>query len=161
MGIGSNLRLTLAKNGTVGIGNVVTPLAALDIRNNATNGTVAGTTAIASVSGNTSFAGLVVDNSGVGDLFTASSSGLSRFTITQNGNVGIGTATPVQPLQVNGNVYLSNGGNLFTNVVANPTSNANAQISLATTGTTISRNVADSNAALTVQRSTPPAQVTF
>src|SRR6185369_12891495 len=53
-----------------------------------------GTVAIASMSGNTSFAGLVVDNKGNGDLFTASSSGLTRFTIQQNGNVGIGTNLP-------------------------------------------------------------------
>src|SRR6185437_3364730 len=36
---------------------------------------------VASLSGQTSFAGLVVDNSGSGDLFTASKSGVSKFTI--------------------------------------------------------------------------------
>ena len=67
------------------------------------NGIVAhntGTMAIATVSGATSFAALTVDNSGVGDLFTASSSGLNRFVITQNGNVGIGTTAPVGLLDV-------------------------------------------------------------
>lgn len=63
----------------LGSGN---PLATFDVRANG------GTDAIASISGKTSFASLVVDNSGVGDLFTASSSGLSRFVITQGGNVG-------------------------------------------------------------------------
>jgi hypothetical protein len=69
--------------GNLSIGtNNTSPLATLDVRPNS------GTLAIASVSGKTSFASLVVDNSGVGDLFTASSSGLNRFVITQSGNVG-------------------------------------------------------------------------
>ncbi|HSA84272.1 MAG TPA: MerR family DNA-binding transcriptional regulator, partial [Patescibacteria group bacterium] len=46
----------------------------------------AGTNPVASIAANTSFAGLVVDNT-IGDLFTASSSGLSRFTVAQNGNI--------------------------------------------------------------------------
>ncbi|HVZ11945.1 MAG TPA: hypothetical protein VG965_02855 [Patescibacteria group bacterium] len=46
-----------------------------------------GTTPIASFSGKTSFAGLVVDNNGRGDIFTASNSGVTRFTIAQNGSV--------------------------------------------------------------------------
>ena len=62
----------------------------------------AGTTAVASVSALTSFAGLVVDNRGTGDLFTASSSGLNRFVITQNGNVGIGTTLPSKHLEISG-----------------------------------------------------------
>ena len=49
-----------------------------------------GTIATASISGRTSFAGLIVDNS-LGDLLTASSSGRTRFVIRQNGNVHIGT----------------------------------------------------------------------
>src|SRR6185369_16781668 len=51
------------------------------------NDKFAGTKSVASVSANSSFAGLVVDNKGNGDLFTASSSGLPRFTIAQNGTV--------------------------------------------------------------------------
>ena len=48
----------------------------------------AGTIAAASVSGNTSFASLVANNdSSVGDLFTASASGWTRFRIDNNGNV--------------------------------------------------------------------------
>jgi len=62
----------------------------------------AGTSPVASISANTAFAGLVVDNKGTGDLFTASSSGLTRFVITQNGNVGIGTATPSNELTIQG-----------------------------------------------------------
>ncbi len=63
-----------------------------------------GTNPVASISANTSYASLVVDNSGKGDLFTASSSGLSRFVITQSGNVGIGTSLPTQKLDIAGNL---------------------------------------------------------
>jgi hypothetical protein len=55
------------------------------------------TLSVATISGQTSFAALVVDNSGVGDLLTASSSGRSRFTISQNGTIVLGSdqGTPV------------------------------------------------------------------
>jgi hypothetical protein len=86
-------------SGNVGIG-ATSPLAALDIRSNK------GTVPTASVSGKTSFASLVVDNSGAGDIFTASSSGLNRFVIKQNGNVGIGTTNPGELLEVNGNILV-------------------------------------------------------
>jgi hypothetical protein len=84
--------MVLTQNQQVGIGanlpvvsNATSLGATLDVRPNSING---GTLAVASVSGKTAFAGLVVDNSGAGDLFTASSSGLNRFVITQAGNVG-------------------------------------------------------------------------
>src|SRR3989344_9045258 len=48
-----------------------------------------GTTPVATVAGATSFAALVVDNSGVGDIFTASASGLNRFSITNAGAIVI------------------------------------------------------------------------
>ena len=66
------------------------------------NSAFAGTTSSASVSGKTSFASLVVDNSGVGDIFTASASGLNRFVIQNNGNVGIGTTNPGAKLEIAG-----------------------------------------------------------
>jgi hypothetical protein len=72
----------ITNGGNVGI-NATTPLTALDVRSNSA------TTAVASVSGSTNFAAMVVDNSGFGDLFTASSSGMTRFTLTQNGDVVI------------------------------------------------------------------------
>jgi hypothetical protein len=81
-------------NNRHGIGVNSNLLGTLDLR------TTSGTLPVATVSGKTSFASLVVDNSGVGDIFTASSSGLNRFVITQNGNVGIGTTTPSKPLEV-------------------------------------------------------------
>src|SRR5207248_1036695 len=58
-----------------------TPVATLDVR------TLSGTLPVASISGKTSFASLVVDNSGLGDLFTASTSGTPKFTITNSGNL--------------------------------------------------------------------------
>ncbi len=79
-------------NGTLAVG-IATPSGTLDVRSR--NGTMP----IASISGASSLPALVVDNS-VGDLFTASSSGLSRFVITQNGNVGIGSSVPNAKLDV-------------------------------------------------------------
>ena len=70
-----------------------------------------GTSPVASISGSTSFAGLVVDNSGSGDLFTASSSGLSRFTIQQSGNiVAGGSISGLTGISSSGNVTLSGIG---------------------------------------------------
>ncbi len=73
-------------NNLVGI-NTATPAATFDIRQLTTGSTTNGTLSIASISGKTSFAGLVVNNSGVGDLFTASSSGTTRFRMSNNGSV--------------------------------------------------------------------------
>jgi len=73
-------------NGNVGIGTTKA-LATLDVR------ALSGTLPVASVSGNTSFASLVVDNSGLGDIFTASASGTTRFTVKNSGVVVIGNTT--------------------------------------------------------------------
>ncbi len=89
----SSERMRIDTSGNVGI-NTTSPLATLDVRGNS------GTTPAASISAQSSFAALVVDNKGLGDLFTASSSGLNRFVIKQNGNVGIGTTSPDTKLQV-------------------------------------------------------------
>ena len=51
------------------------------------NTAVAGTTSVASISANTSFAAFVIDQRGSGDFFTASSSGLTKFTITKEGGI--------------------------------------------------------------------------
>lgn len=69
-------------NGAVGI-NTTTPLAALDVQGNS------GTIPVASVSGQTSQAALVIDNSGSGDLITASQSGLSRFSVRNGGGISL------------------------------------------------------------------------
>jgi len=80
----SSYNIQLAPDGgNVGIGTT-SPLGTLDVRGNS------GTTPVASISGQTSFAALVVDNKGVGDIFTASTSGYPRFTITNQGNVVMG-----------------------------------------------------------------------
>src|SRR4029077_20197095 len=66
----SNRRLYITNAGLFGINNV-TPQAILDIRGTGTT-TLSQTIPVASFSAQTSFAAEVVDNSGVGDLFTAS-----------------------------------------------------------------------------------------
>ncbi len=67
-------------NGNLGLGTI-SPLATLDIRGNSN------TSPIASLSGTTNFAGLVVDQSGSGDIIAASQSGLARFTVSNNGTI--------------------------------------------------------------------------
>ncbi len=81
---GSSFYLT--SNGTAGIGTT-NPSATLDVRGNSA------TTPAASVSANTNFAAMVVDNKGSGDIFTASFSGMPRFTVASNGNVYIANTT--------------------------------------------------------------------
>ena len=68
--------------GSFGIGTS-TPSATLDVRGNVT------TLPTASVSGATTFAEEVVDQSGNGDIFTASKSGATKFTILNNGNISM------------------------------------------------------------------------
>jgi len=75
---GTITAMTILNNGNVGIGTT-SPLAALDIRG------ISGTAPAASISAQTSFASMIVDNSGIGDLFTASKSGATKFTITNSG----------------------------------------------------------------------------
>jgi hypothetical protein len=97
-----------------------------------------GTSPVATISANTSFAGLVVDNRGAGDLFTASSSGLNRFVIKQNGNVGIGTTLPTAMLDVAGTASISSSLNFRTGAGAIQTT-ANNTLTLGgdTTGTIV------------------------
>ncbi len=72
-----------------------------------------GTAPAASISASTAKAAFMVDNNGVGDLFTASKSGATKFVITNSGNVGIGGVTnPGNPLYVAGNT--SGDSVLFT-----------------------------------------------
>ncbi|HET9946446.1 MAG TPA: DUF2341 domain-containing protein [Patescibacteria group bacterium] len=98
-----NSFLDVLSTGTVGIGTTA-PLGMLDIRSSL------GGQPIASLSGKTSLAGLIVDNSGVGDLFAASTSGTTRFVVTNNGSVGIGNAAPTRSLDIAGNVVHSTAG---------------------------------------------------
>ena len=66
--------------GQVGI-NTSTPLANLDVRGNFA---ILGSAPIASISGRTTFAALVVDQQGPGDLIVASSSGTPGLTTRKN-----------------------------------------------------------------------------
>ena len=70
-------------SGRVGI-NTNSPLAALDVRGSN------GTGPAATISANSSFAALVVDNLGPGDLITASGSGVPNFRVLNNGDVIVG-----------------------------------------------------------------------
>ena len=149
-------RLEISTSGNIGIGSQFssfpnTELALLDVRG--TNGTnvLNGTAPVASISGQTSFAGLVVDNSGVGDIFAASSSGLNRFVIKQNGNIGVGTTNPQTLMTINGTLDQSSGGFFVTNIYNHSLGN-NARIQMLSTGAVIDRNIADSNPALIVQQ---------
>ena len=100
-----NIILNPASGNYVGI-DTQNPLATLDVRG--ATGLNGGTVAVASVSGQTSYAALEVNNNGVGDIFTASKSGLTKFTITSAGNfnmlgnVGINRAASAIALDING-----------------------------------------------------------
>jgi len=73
-------RMTLMNNGSLGIGTT-SAQATLDVRGNS------GTTPVASISGRTSSAALIVNNDGVGNLIAASSSGIPIFTVANNGSL--------------------------------------------------------------------------
>ncbi len=90
-----NVIFNTDSNTFVGVGTSV-PQASLDIAG--TNGTLP----VVSVSGTTSYAGFAVNNSGVGSLFTASSSGVTRFTIGNDGTASISATTGSTYLKANG-----------------------------------------------------------
>jgi UDP-N-acetylglucosamine transferase subunit ALG13 len=103
--VNTSPQMILNSAGRLGIGaGANTLLATLDVR---AQGTGSYTQPVASISGQTGKATLTVDNSGGGDLFTASSSGLSRFVIKQNGNVGIGTTLPTRTLDIAGEINMT------------------------------------------------------
>lgn len=91
----STLGSTLTSGTRLGI-NTTSALATLDVRSNL------GTIPTASISGNTSMATIIVDQSGSGDIFTASSAGQTRFVVKNNGNVGIDVADPTNKLEIGG-----------------------------------------------------------
>jgi len=97
-----NIRLVV--NGTLGS----SALAALDVH------AADATSPVASFSAQTTNAALVVDNSGTGDLFTASAAGATKFVIKNSGRVGIGTATPFAQLEILGDLG-NTPGILFNN----------------------------------------------
>ena len=94
--------LAVSGSGRVGIGALY-PLATLDVRGASIS---AGTIPVASISGKTSNATLVVNNDGVGDLIAASQSGWTRFTVKNDGTVDTqGSASIGSTLQ-----FKTNGG---------------------------------------------------
>lgn len=94
-------KMRLDANGSLVLG-AQSANAALDIHANS------GTNAIALISGATSNSGLVVDNSGTGSILSASSSGITRFVITQSGNIGIADSNPANTLKILGSVCVKN-----------------------------------------------------
>ena len=112
--IASNLLFLNGSSSRIGI-NTGSPLATLDIRS------TLGTIPTASISGNTSMASLVVDQSGTGDIFAASSSGKTRFVVGSDGNVGIGVQDPSSKLEIGGSTStISNdSGDITINAASN------------------------------------------
>lgn len=92
----------------------------------------------------------------------ASTTTFNEVTITNDDLAGVpltvsglnGTTVPLQYWKTNGLAvaFLNASGTLYVPNVANTTTSANALIALNTTGTTISRNVADANASLIVNQ---------
>lgn len=59
----------------------------------------------------------IVNNDALGgDLFTASSSGLTRFVIDSSGNVGVGKSNPIYKLDIDGDLRLT--GNTIFNAIS-------------------------------------------
>lgn len=73
-------------NHRIGI-NTTSPANALDVRGSS------GTTAVASVSGQTAFASLIVNNDGVGDVLSASSSSIPIFQLKNTGALILGNSS--------------------------------------------------------------------
>ena len=70
-----------------------------------------GTTAVASISANTSFAGLVIDQRGTGDFLTASASGVTKFTITKSGGIIASDGLTINKTGSNDIVKTTSGNN--------------------------------------------------
>lgn len=82
---GLTSRLFIANDGRIGIGTTSPFIRnALDIRG------LSGTSSTASISATSSYATLVVDNAGSGDLIAASASGVPNFVVKNNGDIIVG-----------------------------------------------------------------------
>jgi len=79
---GSTLGSTFAPGSMLGI-NTATALATLDVRSSL------GTIPITSISGNTSMSALLIDQSGIGEIFSASNSGSTRVIINNTGSLSL------------------------------------------------------------------------
>ena len=114
----SNQLFTILGSGNTGI-NTVSPLSTLDVRANTLNA------AAASFSANMNFASLIANNNGTGDIFTASSSGWTRFAINRFGAIGL-TGTAGSPIYGSvGNCLLSGGSGAASSWGACSTGNYN------------------------------------
>ena len=108
-------RLTIAANGNIGIGTQ-TPAAKLQVNAGlndglrVTNGTINGILFASSYLGGSLAFGT---QSNHGFIFGTNNS-FDRLTIAANGNIGLGTMTPTQPLQMASGAYVSAGG-VWTN----------------------------------------------
>ena len=119
IGTGGSERMRIEADGDIGIGTTA-PVGKLSVneagsgvyftRSSGDNGTNAPVIAFANDSTKSIIAaagdGLIFRTRTVGG---AAFSGSEAMRITSAGNVGIGTTSPVQPLQVNGNIYSSDG----------------------------------------------------
>src|SRR6185437_9103309 len=91
--------------GGLGVGTGTNnPLGSLDVRS------LVATNPVASFSGATTFANTIIDQSGTGDIFTASKSGATKFTIQNNCNLVAngGTFTGLDGLQSSGQIQFNN-----------------------------------------------------
>lgn len=68
-----------------------------------------GTTPVASISANSSFAGVIIDQLGSGDFLTASSSGVTKFTITKAGGISASDGITVDKTGSNDIVKTTSG----------------------------------------------------
>lgn len=116
-----NIYLSPTGASRIGIGFNGAPLAGIDVRG------ILGTIPAASISGNTATAGVIIDNSGSGDIFTASSSGRSRFTVASNGNILVGA-----PGAATGQFVMNNSANTNAVTLASGATSASYTLTLPT-----------------------------
>ena len=65
---------------------------------------------------NTDSAAIIINQIGSGDLLNAQSNGSTQFVIDENGNVGVGTASPNYAMEVYGDINVSGGSYLLNGV---------------------------------------------
>lgn len=86
--LAANERLRIDENGKLGFNTTTTNRALFDIRGVGIN-TLSPHLPVASISGQTVSAAMIVDNNGTGDIFHASKSGATKFAVLNSGDVRI------------------------------------------------------------------------